>query len=102
MSIHMGIAGPAKITTLMRYATLCGVGNSLSFLRKQASSVRRLALGFDPEEIAAPLEAHVAAQASPSIAQLHVFTFGGLEHTAAWLFERGSWSAAALVNHPAT
>ncbi|MGI9387953.1 MAG: methylenetetrahydrofolate reductase, partial [Methyloligellaceae bacterium] len=29
MPIHIGVAGPAKITTLIRYATLCGVGQSL-------------------------------------------------------------------------
>lgn len=96
--IHMGIAGPARITTLLRYAAACGVGNSLSFLRKRAGSVTRLARGFDPDEIAIALERHAAARPVPSIEQLHVFAFGGLERTAHWLAQRGSWNASGVAD----
>ena len=35
LPVHLGVAGPAKITTLIKYAALCGVGNSLSFFKKK-------------------------------------------------------------------
>jgi len=94
LPVHIGVSGPAKITTLLKYAALCGVGPSLGFLKKRAGSVMALAAGFSPEGVVAPIEAHVAANPAGAIAQLHVFPFGGLRKTAEWLAERGSWFAA--------
>jgi len=91
LPIHIGVSGPAKITTLLKYAALCGVGPSLDFLKKRASSVLALASGFSPEGVVAPIEAHVAADRAGPIGQIHVFPFGGLRKTADWLAERGSW-----------
>ena len=85
--IHMGVAGPAKITTLIKYGTLCGVGNSLSMLTRHAGSLISLATGYSPETFVAPLE----RQRGGMIAQIHVFPFGGLDKAAAWLRKRGSW-----------
>ncbi|MDA4809440.1 methylenetetrahydrofolate reductase, partial [Enterobacter hormaechei] len=39
LPVHLGVAGPAKITTLIKYAAMCGVGNSISFLKKNALSL---------------------------------------------------------------
>lgn len=94
LPVHIGVSGPAKITTLLKYAALCGVGPSLDFLKKRASSVLALATGFSPEGVVAPIEAHVAANPTGPIAQLHVFPFGGLRNSADWLAERGSWFGA--------
>jgi methylenetetrahydrofolate reductase (NADPH) len=91
LPVHIGVSGPAKITTLLKYAALCGVGPSLDFLKKRASSVMALAAGFSPEGVVAPIEEHVAANPAGPIAQLHVFPFGGLRKSAEWLAERGSW-----------
>ena len=101
LPIHIGVAGPAKITTLVKYAALCGVGPSLDFLKKRATSVMALAAGFSPEGVVAPIEAHVGADLNGPIAQLHVFPFGGLRKTAEWLAERGSWFAATAAEDPA-
>lgn len=89
MPIHMGVAGPAKITTLVRYATLCGVGNSLSMRTRHTGSLMSLATGYSPETFVAPLEKR--RQGLATIAQIHVFPFGGLDKAAAWLRKRGSW-----------
>jgi methylenetetrahydrofolate reductase (NADPH) len=91
LPIHIGVSGPAKITTLLKYAALCGVGPSLDFLKKRASSVMAIAAGFSPEGVVAPIESHVASDPGCPIAQIHVFPFGGLRKTAEWLAERGSW-----------
>ena len=40
--IIIGLAGPSKITTLMKYAKVCGVNASASFLKKQGFDVTKL------------------------------------------------------------
>lgn len=91
LPVHLGVAGPAKLTTLVRYAIMCGVGASTQFIKKRAGAVGTLVKGFDPEEVVAPIEAHVNESADTLIEQVHVFAFGGLTKTSKWLHERGSW-----------
>ncbi len=42
--IHIGIAGPAKLQTLIKFAIACGVGPSLKVLQKRAMDVTKLLL----------------------------------------------------------
>ena len=89
--VHLGVAGPATLKTLLKFAVLCGVGNSISFLRRHALKVTALAGTRSPEEIVAPIEAHWRANPRTPIAGIHAFPFGGIAKTADWLYERGSW-----------
>ncbi|KTQ96982.1 methylenetetrahydrofolate reductase [Aureimonas ureilytica] len=91
LPVHLGVAGPAKLTTLLKYAMACGVGNSLGFLRKRALSFGALATQQSPEDVVAPVERHVQTHPDGPIRQIHVFAFGGLTGAAHWLRERGSW-----------
>lgn len=79
--VHLGLAGPAKLSTLLRYAAACGIGNSLRALRRHAS-LTRLMTESGPEPVLAALAEDRAARAR--IAQLHFFTFGGVKRTARW------------------
>ncbi|MDA8870501.1 methylenetetrahydrofolate reductase [Rhizobiaceae bacterium] len=90
LPIHLGVAGPAKVTTLIKYAAMCGVGNSLNFFRKRSSSILHLATKHSPEDVVAPIE-QAWRDGVGHIAQLHVFPFGGLQASADWLQERGSF-----------
>lgn len=92
LPIHLGVAGPAKLTTLVKYAMMCGVGNSVKFIRRRAASVATMVKGFDPEEVVEPIERHVNQSPQTSIEQIHVFAFGGVKKSANWLKSRGSWS----------
>lgn len=95
LPIHLGVAGPTKITTLIKFAAMCGVGNSLDFLKKRGSAMATLVKGFDPDEIATPIESHWQNSGTDSpITHIHVFPFGGLKKSSAWLCERGSWPTA--------
>ena len=94
LPIHLGVSGPAKITTLVKYAAMCGVGPSLDFLKKQASSLVTLATGYSPEGLVEPLEAEAARNPDFLVAQIHVFPFGGLKKSSEWLRGRGSWAQA--------
>lgn len=91
LPVHLGVAGPAKITTLIKYAAMCGVGNSLDFFRKRTRSLATLATSHSPEAVVGPIEKHVLATPGTAIKQVHVFPFGGIKKAAEWLEERGTW-----------
>lgn len=92
LPVHLGVAGPAKLTTLVKYAIMCGVGNSVNFIKKRAASVATMVKGFDPEEVVQPIEQHINEFPRTPIEQIHVFPFGGVKKSAQWLRTRGSWS----------
>ncbi|MEM7215362.1 MAG: methylenetetrahydrofolate reductase [Pseudomonadota bacterium] len=92
LPVHLGVAGPAKLTTLVKFAAMCGVGNSISFLKKRMGAVLSLASGFDPDEIVNPIESHALATENSAISQIHVFPFGGVKKSAEWLKARGTWA----------
>lgn len=89
--IHLGVAGPAKITTLIKYAAMCGVGNSLNFFKKNTRSIATLATKHSPEAVVGPIEAHWTNEKATLVKQIHVFPFGGIKNASTWLAERGSW-----------
>ncbi|MBS1269513.1 MAG: hypothetical protein MAG794_00464 [Gammaproteobacteria bacterium] len=91
LPVHLGVAGPAKLTTLVRFAVMCGVGASTQFIKKRAASIGTLVKGFDPEEVIKPIEEHVNESEQTPIKQIHVFAFGGMKKSAEWLKARGSW-----------
>jgi methylenetetrahydrofolate reductase (NADPH) len=91
LPVHLGVAGPAKITTLIKYAAMCGVGNSVTFLKKNALALTALATTHSPETVVGPIERHVRDNPHSAIKQVHVFPFGGLKKSAEWLVERGTW-----------
>jgi methylenetetrahydrofolate reductase (NADPH) len=86
--VHIGLAGPAGIATLTRYAMHCGVGNSIRALTKSAS-FGRLLTERDPKPVIQELIA-AAPDGDPfalpmGIAALHFYTFGGLKKTVEWI-----------------
>ncbi|QKV17345.1 methylenetetrahydrofolate reductase [Oricola thermophila] len=91
LPVHLGVAGPARITTLIKYAAMCGVGNSLDFFKKRTRSLATLATTHSPESIVGPIERHLLATPGSAIKQIHVFPFGGIKKSAEWLEERGTW-----------
>ncbi|MEO1066716.1 MAG: methylenetetrahydrofolate reductase [Pseudomonadota bacterium] len=91
LPIHLGVAGPAKITTLIKFAAMSGVGNSLKFLKKRAGALTALATSHSPEPVVEPIETFWQENSDGPVAQIHVFPFGGLKKSSEWLVERGSW-----------
>ena len=90
--VHIGVAGPAKMTTLLKYAAFAGVENSLNFLKKRGGAVVSMLSGYDPNTMVEPLETRVTSQPTSQLEQIHVYPFGGIQKTADWLHSRGSWS----------
>jgi methylenetetrahydrofolate reductase (NADPH) len=81
LPLRVGLAGPAGLTRLLRFAALCGVGNSVRALKSRPGAVARLMTEAGPEAMLREL----AAQTAVPIAGVHFFCFGGLVHTARWL-----------------
>jgi len=91
LPVHLGISGPAKLQTLIKYSAKCGVGNSLKFLMKRSSALTSLVTNYNPEDQAGEFERLLSNGSKSSIHQFHVFPFGGLNKASEWLYERGSW-----------
>jgi methylenetetrahydrofolate reductase (NADPH) len=93
LPIHIGIAGPAKLQTLIKFAIACGVGPSLKVLQKRARDVTKLLLPFEPTEVIGELAAHKAANPDFNITNVHFFPLGGIKTNATWAIENGGSSA---------
>ena len=96
LPVHIGIAGPARLQTLIKFAIACGVGPSLKVLQKRAMDVTRLLLPYQPNEIIAELAAHKAANPDCTIQAVHFFPLGGIKANASWAIENGGASGRPL------
>lgn len=94
LPIHIGVAGPAKLQTLVKFAIACGVGPSLRVLQKRARDVTKLLLPFEPVEFLSELAAHKAAHPPFGIEAVHFFPLGGIKTNAAWATDHGAAPAA--------
>jgi methylenetetrahydrofolate reductase (NADPH) len=93
LPLRVGLAGPAGLTRLLRFAALCGVGNSVRALKSRPGAMARLMTEAGPEAVLREL----ADQADIRLAGVHFFCFGGLVHTARWLqaMRQGRFELAA-------
>jgi len=96
LPIHIGIAGPAKLQTLIKFAIICGVGPSLRVLQKRAMDVTKLLLPYEPTEVINKLAAHKAANPDFNITNVHFFPLGGIKANATWAFNNGGASAKPI------
>jgi methylenetetrahydrofolate reductase (NADPH) len=85
LPVHVGVPGPATLKTLLAYARMCGIGNSMRVLTRQAGNLLRLARLSYPDALITALAAHRAADPTSRIERLHLYPFGGLARTARWL-----------------
>jgi len=90
--VHIGVAGPAKLQTMIKFAIACGVGPSLRVLQKRATDVTKLLLPYEPNEFVAELAAHKAANPEFGIESVHFFPLGGIKTNATWATEHGGKS----------
>ena len=93
--VHIGIAGPAKLQTMIKFAIACGVGPSLKVLQKRAKDVTKLLLPFEPTQIITELAAHKAANPDFNIEQVHFFPLGGIKTNATWAINNGGNAVTA-------
>jgi len=77
--VHVGITGPLKITSLIKFANIVGAKNSLNFLKSNFSKALDLMKPKDPNEL--------IGKVKDSTKNFHIYTFGGLKETNKWLME---------------
>lgn len=85
LPIHVGVPGPATIKTLVKYAAMCGVGNSARFIRKQAMNITKLLSVNTPDDFIADLARLNAEKPELNIAGPHMYPFGGFDKLFDWL-----------------
>jgi methylenetetrahydrofolate reductase (NADPH) len=81
LPVHIGIAGPAKLQTMIKFAMACGVGPSLRVLQRRAADLSKLILPFEPTEILSDLAKHKAANPDFAVERAHLFPLGGIMAT---------------------
>ncbi|MDD9922012.1 MAG: methylenetetrahydrofolate reductase [Boseongicola sp.] len=95
--IHIGIAGPAKLQTLIKFAIACGVGPSLKVLQKRAMDVTKLVLPYEPTDVVSELAAYKAANPDFAITNVHFFPLGGIKTCANWAIANGGASTVPMA-----
>ena len=88
--IHIGIAGPAKLQTLIKFSIECGVGASMKILTKRAKDISKLLLPYKPIQILSDLANYKAQDPSFNIEQVHFFPLGGIKRAAEFVEECSS------------
>ena len=87
LPVHIGIAGPAKLQTLIRYSIECGVGASMKVLQKRAKDITKLLLPYEPTSVISELAEYKSQNPNFNIEKVHFFPLGGTKTTANWVKE---------------
>lgn len=97
LPVHLGIAGPAKLQTLIKFAIACGVGPSLMVLKKRARDLSKLLTPFEPDELVGELARLARQDANKRPAQIHLFPLGGIKACAEWASRQGAGHLRRVV-----
>jgi methylenetetrahydrofolate reductase (NADPH) len=79
--VRVGLAGPTSLSTLMRYASRCGVSASVQGLARHAGLMRQVFAMSAPDAL---VRALAAERGTLGDVRPHFFSFGGLTRTARW------------------
>ena len=77
--VHVGITGPMKISSLIKFANIVGAKNSINFIKSNFSRAIDLLKPKDPNDLVDKIKDHTQ--------HFHIYTFGGLRETNNWLKE---------------
>ena len=94
LPVRVGIAGPTKIQTLLKFAIACGVGNSLRVLQKKAKGISHLLTPYDPKEFIDSFSNELARQPIPLFEGIHFFPLGGILPCSEWI--KSNYNNASL------
>ena len=82
--VRVGIAGPASVKTLLRYAARCGVGASAKVMSKYGTSILNLLNTAGPDQIVEEFAASLDRTRHGDVT-VHFYPFGGVKKTADWI-----------------
>ena len=78
--VHVGITGPMKISTLLKFANTVGATNSINFIKSNLGKTFDLLKPKDPNDLIEKVKSVTS--------NFHIYTFGGLKETNNWLMEK--------------
>ena len=81
-----GLAGPAGLATLFRFALRCGAGPSIRALGARPTSMMKLIGDHGPEQVVREL-AQAKSAGESDFGGIHLFSFGGYLRACTWLRE---------------
>jgi len=84
--IRIGVPGIAKLSTLLKYAVACGVGNSLQFLKKKSKDLTKMMSQEAPDRLVRDLANYAASDPNCGIDSVHMYPLGGLQKSAEWSY----------------
>jgi methylenetetrahydrofolate reductase (NADPH) len=79
-----GLAGPTRLSTLVKFAMRCGAGASMRVLTARPAAFTRLLGDHGPESVLRGL-AQARCEKSSDFAGVHLFCFGGFIRTCQWV-----------------
>jgi methylenetetrahydrofolate reductase (NADPH) len=91
--VRIGVAGPASVKTLLRFAARCGVGASASVMAKYGVSITKLLNTAGPDALIAEFAGSLDPAKHGEVL-LHFYPFGGLARTAQWVSDFAADAAA--------
>ena len=78
--VHVGITGPMKISSLLKFANTVGAKNSINFIKSNLGKKLDLLKPKDPNDLIEKVKS--------VISNFHIYTFGSLKETNTWLMEK--------------
>lgn len=85
LPVHVGVAGPASLKSLAKFAAMCGIGASLGALLTNPGALGALKSLVKTVDEVFPAVVREAAAAPARFVQPHFFAFGGVMKTVEWL-----------------
>ena len=77
--VHVGITGPMKVSSLLKFANTVGAKNSINFIKSNLGKTLDLLRPKDPNDLIEKVKSVTS--------NFHIYTFGGLKETNKWLTE---------------
>ncbi len=89
LPVHVGVAGPARLQTLLKFAVACGVGPSLKIVQKRSRDLSKMLQPFEPTEVVSNIAQYKNRNPNSNIECVHLFPLGGIEASAKWAARYG-------------
>ena len=77
--VHVGITGPMKISSLLKFANTVGAKNSINFIKSNLGKTFDLLRPKDPNDL--------IEEVNSVTSNFHIYTFGSLKETNKWLMK---------------
>ena len=78
--VHVGITGPMKVSSLLKFANTVGAKNSINFIKSNLGKTFDLLRPKDPNDLIKKVKSVTS--------NFHIYTFGSLKETNKWLMEK--------------